>query len=141
MIGFLREKPLGSANALFLSTTILTSVTGYFFPFHGFKPSYVVGAISLVFLALAVARTQGRPRRRRLAQNVRHKRHDRALPQRLYFDCAALHESAGAKSTSAHGDRASFQTHAADRSRDLLHSHYSCGGSLSQHRRAHRLIV
>jgi hypothetical protein len=54
MIGFLREKPVGSANALFLWTTILTSATGYF-PFHGFKPSYVVGAISLVFLALAVA--------------------------------------------------------------------------------------
>ena len=54
MLGFLSGKPLGSANALFLWTTILTSVTGYFFPFHGFKPSYVVGAISLLFLALAV---------------------------------------------------------------------------------------
>src|SRR5277367_3204886 len=54
MLGFLSEKPLGSANALFLWTTILTSVTGYFFPYHGFKPSYVVGAISLLFLALAV---------------------------------------------------------------------------------------
>jgi len=59
MIGFLREQPLGSANALFLWTTILTSVTGYFFPFHGFKPSYVVGAISLVSLALAVAALRG----------------------------------------------------------------------------------
>jgi hypothetical protein len=54
MLGFLSEKPLGGVNTLFLWTTILTSMTGYFFPFHGFKPSYVVGAISLLFLALAV---------------------------------------------------------------------------------------
>jgi hypothetical protein len=38
----------------FLWTTVLTSVTGYFFPYHGFKPSYVVGAISLVVLAIAL---------------------------------------------------------------------------------------
>ncbi len=49
MLGFLSEKPLGSANTVFLWTTILTDVTGYFFPYHGFKPSYVVGAISLVW--------------------------------------------------------------------------------------------
>jgi len=54
MLGFLSEKPLGSANVLFLWTTILTSATGYLFPYHGFKPSYVVGAISLFFPALAV---------------------------------------------------------------------------------------
>lgn len=60
MIGFLGEKPLGSANTLFLWTTILTSVTGYMFPFHGFKPSYVVGALSLVFLALALFALRGR---------------------------------------------------------------------------------
>ena len=41
-------------TSVFLWTTVLTSVTGFMFPFHGFKPSYVVGAISLVVLALAI---------------------------------------------------------------------------------------
>ncbi len=59
MLEFLAGKPLGGANSLFLWTTILTSVTGYFFPYHGFKPSYVVGAISLVFLVLAVFALKG----------------------------------------------------------------------------------
>ena len=54
MAGFLAEKQLNGWTSWFLWTTLLTSVTGYFFPFHGFKPSYVVGAISLVFLALAL---------------------------------------------------------------------------------------
>jgi hypothetical protein len=32
----------------------LTSVTGFFFPFHGFTPPYAVGAICLVVLGLAI---------------------------------------------------------------------------------------
>lgn len=60
MVLFLAEKPLNGVNTVFLWTTILTSVTGYFFPFHGFKPSYVFGAISLVFLALALFALNGR---------------------------------------------------------------------------------
>lgn len=38
----------------FLATTVLTSVTGYFFPVAKILPSHVVGAISLVLLALAI---------------------------------------------------------------------------------------
>jgi hypothetical protein len=41
-------------TAIFLITTILTSVTGYFFPASAILPSHVVGAISLVLLAVAV---------------------------------------------------------------------------------------
>ena len=40
-------------TAIFLLFTILTSATGFPFPFEGFKPSYVVGALSLVLLAIA----------------------------------------------------------------------------------------
>src|ERR1700683_4472856 len=50
----LSAKRLDGMTAVFLITTVLTSVTGYFFPYHGFKPSYVVGAISLVVLAMAI---------------------------------------------------------------------------------------
>jgi hypothetical protein len=41
--------------AIFLGTTILTSVTGYFFPASGVTPGHIVGAISLVALLIAVA--------------------------------------------------------------------------------------
>jgi len=41
-------------TALFLLTTILTSVTGFMFPSHGFTPAQGVGIISLVVLAAAV---------------------------------------------------------------------------------------
>ena len=59
LFGMLNSQRLDALTRLFLVTTIATSVTGYFFPFHGFKPSYVVGAISLVFLTLAVAALWG----------------------------------------------------------------------------------
>ena len=41
-------------TSLFLTTTIATSVTGYLFPVDRILPSHIVGAISLVALALAV---------------------------------------------------------------------------------------
>lgn len=41
-------------TGIFLLTTILTSVTGYFFPSEKILPSHIVGALSLVVLALAV---------------------------------------------------------------------------------------
>jgi len=60
VLGFLAAKRLEGWAALFLSTTVLTSVTGFLFPFHGFKPSYVVGSISIVLLALAIFALYGR---------------------------------------------------------------------------------
>jgi hypothetical protein len=50
MIG---AKALGGLNAIFLWTTILTSATGFLFPFNGVTPGIVIGAISLVVLAIA----------------------------------------------------------------------------------------
>ena len=38
---------------VFLATTIATSVTGFFFPYHGVTPGIVVGVVSLVALAVA----------------------------------------------------------------------------------------
>jgi hypothetical protein len=53
LAGMLVANPLAGWTAVFLWSTIATNVTGFFFPFKGFKPSYVVGAISLILLALA----------------------------------------------------------------------------------------
>ena len=55
LYGLLLGRPLGGWTALFLATTILTSVTGFPLAPFGFDPARAVGAISLVLLALAVA--------------------------------------------------------------------------------------
>jgi hypothetical protein len=54
LFGMLGAKPLDGWTALFLSTTVLTSVTGFFFPFHKFLPSHAVGILSLIVLAIAI---------------------------------------------------------------------------------------
>jgi hypothetical protein len=41
-------------NVLFLLSTVLTSVTGFMFPFNGLMDSHVVGGISLAILAVAL---------------------------------------------------------------------------------------
>jgi hypothetical protein len=51
---FFRNRTLGVSNVVFLITTILTSVTGFLFPFKAFGPPHIVGLISLVVLAIAL---------------------------------------------------------------------------------------
>jgi hypothetical protein len=41
-------------TALFLWTTLATSVTGFLFPFYRFLPSHGVGIVSLIVLAVAI---------------------------------------------------------------------------------------
>jgi hypothetical protein len=54
LFGMLTGKRLEVWTKWFLITTILTSVTGFFFPFHGFTPAIGLGIISLVVLAVAI---------------------------------------------------------------------------------------
>jgi hypothetical protein len=57
----LASAPIAGWNAFFLISTILTSVTGYFFPFDkGLTPAHIVGAISLVALAVALFAVYGK---------------------------------------------------------------------------------
>src|SRR5258708_28865177 len=49
--GLLTAKRLDLWTAFFLISTVATSVTGFFFPFHGFTPAIGVGIVSLVVLA------------------------------------------------------------------------------------------
>jgi len=55
VFGLLAGKKLDSWTALFLTTTVLTSVTGFMFPFEHVTPGIKVGVISLVVLAIAIA--------------------------------------------------------------------------------------
>ena len=54
LLGMLAGKRLDGWTKWFLVTTVLTSVTGFFFPFHGFTPAIGVGIISLLVLAVAI---------------------------------------------------------------------------------------
>jgi hypothetical protein len=54
VFGMLQSNRMAGWTAVFLWMTVLTSVTGFFFPFDHVLPSHVVGAVSLVFLAVAL---------------------------------------------------------------------------------------
>ncbi len=53
--GMMAGARLNGWTALFLATTILTSVTGFGFPFTKVLPPHIVGGISLVVLAVCLA--------------------------------------------------------------------------------------
>lgn len=52
--GMFASHRLPGTSALFLLTTVLTSVTGFLFPIHGFTPALGVGIISCAILAVAL---------------------------------------------------------------------------------------
>jgi hypothetical protein len=54
LFGLIGGKRLDRMTAIFLITTVLTSITGFFFPFHGVTPAINVGILSLVLLAIAI---------------------------------------------------------------------------------------
>jgi hypothetical protein len=62
LYGFLTSKRYEGLTTLFLWTTVATSVTGFFFPFHKLLPSHVLGILSLIVLAIAI-RSRNRWRR------------------------------------------------------------------------------
>jgi hypothetical protein len=54
LAGMLRARRLPGWTALFLVTTVLTSVTGFMFPINSLTPAIVFGVISIVILAIAL---------------------------------------------------------------------------------------
>src|SRR5262245_20451644 len=76
MAGLLRGTQLRGWTAVFLVTTVATSVTGYRFPVDRLLPSHVVGALSLVVLVIAIVALYGL--------------HLRGVWRRVYVVCAAL---------------------------------------------------
>src|SRR6266436_1340212 len=55
LIAMFSSKKVQGWTALFLLTTVLTSVTGFFFHSASFGPPHVIGVLSLLLLAVAVA--------------------------------------------------------------------------------------
>jgi hypothetical protein len=65
LIGMIQAKKLTGVTVLFLVTTILTSVTGFMFPYKGFTPGIGIGILSILVLIVALfarypARMRGR---------------------------------------------------------------------------------
>ena len=54
LFGMLGGRRLDGWTKWFLTTAVLTTVTGFFFPFHGFTPAIGLGIISLPFLAITI---------------------------------------------------------------------------------------
>ncbi len=50
----LASNKLSGLIGFFLSTTALTSITGFLFPFHGIDPAIILGILSMIVLLLAV---------------------------------------------------------------------------------------
>lgn len=59
LLGMLGSHRMPALTALFLVTTILTSVTGFLFPISGVTPALIVGAVSCVLLLLALIALYG----------------------------------------------------------------------------------
>jgi len=76
LFGLLAGKSCNGWTALFLWTTVATSVTGFFFPVHHFMPSHAVGIISLLVLAVAIY--------------ARYPRHLVGAWRKVYVVCATL---------------------------------------------------
>ncbi|HEV7744743.1 MAG TPA: hypothetical protein VGO56_07085 [Pyrinomonadaceae bacterium] len=60
VLGLLTNRGLDHWTSFFLLTTAATSVTGFFFPFHGFTPAIGVGIVSLLILTLTIFARYGR---------------------------------------------------------------------------------
>jgi hypothetical protein len=60
VFGMLANRRLDGWTALFLTTTVLTSATGFFFPVRHILPSHIVGIISLLVLGVAIYARYGR---------------------------------------------------------------------------------
>jgi hypothetical protein len=59
LLGLAGNRSPGWMTAVFLGSTILTSVTGFLFPISGITPAVLFGLISLPLLAAAVAALYG----------------------------------------------------------------------------------
>ena len=58
--GLLTSKRLDGWTAVFLASTVATSVSGFFFPFVRFTPAHAVGIVSLLLLPVTIYARYGR---------------------------------------------------------------------------------
>ena len=110
--GMLNGRRLDWCTTLFLVTTVLTSVTGFFFPFHGITPAIIFGIISLVVLAIALAALYVYRLAGAVALDLHRDRVARPLPQQLRGGGAGLPEDSIAARLRSDAVRASVRRRA-----------------------------
>jgi hypothetical protein len=54
VFGMLARNRLDGWTKWFLTTAVLTTVTGFFFPFHGLTPAFTLGIITVPVLAITI---------------------------------------------------------------------------------------
>ena len=59
VLGLINNKLFQAWTAIFLGTTLLTSATGFLFPFKGITPGIVLGILSVVALIIATVALYG----------------------------------------------------------------------------------
>lgn len=55
LFGFLGSRRMDTMTAIYLVFTALTSITGFFFPFHGVTPAIILGILSCILLVPTLA--------------------------------------------------------------------------------------
>ena len=108
LFGLLKGRLLGSWNTTFLITTVLTSVTGFFFPFTKVTPGIVLGVLSLIVLAIAIFALYVFHLNGAMAPHLRHLRPHSALLQRLRPCRTNLREGARNPRAGSHPDRSAL---------------------------------
>ena len=122
LAGMLRARRLPGWTALFLVTTILTSVTGFMFPINGLTPAIVFGLISIVILAIALDGALREAPERGVEMDLRHDCAGGALFQRFCSDRAVLPEGAGVAKAGTDAIRAAVPDCAGGGSDRVSHS-------------------
>jgi hypothetical protein len=59
MNGFVRSRRMDGITAIFLTSTVLTSLTGFSFPNEHITPGIVVGILSMIVLTIAIVARYG----------------------------------------------------------------------------------
>ena len=60
LFGMMRSRRMSQLTAFFLATTLITTLTGFVFPFNGFTPAIGVGIISTIIMAICLYARYGR---------------------------------------------------------------------------------
>ena len=125
--GLIAGQRLDGWTAVFFVTTVLTNITGFGFPFGTLLPSHIVGVVSLVVLAVALAARYGK----QLAGSWRTvfvaTTRARALPECLRPAGAALPEDARPDRSGANASRSCVRRHATPCSPAVRGARLGCG--------------
>ncbi len=129
--GLMTGKRFDGWTAVFLLFTVLTSLTGFLFPFTHLLPSHVVGILSLLMLAVAIVARYPRRLEGGLASDICNLCHGRSLPQLLCTGSADVSQTACSACTGSKRERTTIPHRAARAPGYFCLADYCCGQAVS----------